>query len=88
MRAEPSPCVSHLCLTTDWAVRQLAGRSACVWATVLLCQSWLGLSVSLDHNPGLISSSPLTTWMKCSSWPPLAEWFLVLFQDGRFELQP
>lgn len=46
VRAEPSPCVSHLPVTTGWAVRQLAGRSACGWATVLLCQSWLGLSVS------------------------------------------
>lgn len=88
VRAEPSPCVSHLRVTTGWASRQLAGRSACGRATVLLCQGWLGVSVSLDHSLGLISSSPLTTWMKCSSWPSLAELFLVLFQDGRFELHP
>lgn len=88
VRAEPSPCVSHLLVTTGWAARQLAGRSVCGGATRLHCQSWLGLSVSLDHNLGLISSVPLTTWMKCSSWPALAELVLVLFQDGRFGLQP
>lgn len=69
VRAEPSPCVSHLLVTTGWAARQLAGRSVCGGATRLHCRSWLGLSVSLDHNLGLISSVLLTTWMKCSSWP-------------------
>lgn len=83
VRAEPSPCVSHLLVTTGWAARQLAGRSVCGGATRLHCQSWLCLPVSLDGNLGLISSVPLTTWMKCSSWPSLAElvWCFFRMED-------
>jgi hypothetical protein len=88
----------------EWELSHLPVCLTFLWPQAGLWGSWLadlpvagpqcffvrvGLAfLCLDHNLGLISSSPLTTWVKCSSWPSLAELFLVLFQDGRFELQP